>query len=163
MAFFVSNLRLTMFQNWNSHVRGVVVIAILLIVILTRGSLFNCSPLKINFHLISNKLVQNALWKQFFFSDSLIEHPSLRFDFFISDWLIGSFPVLLFQNTEISVCFTCYYGWMRDVTLKSMKNKSVHSCWFIHHAKFHCMMTTLNKLFKFEFERGELEKSRLIN
>ena len=35
-----------------------------------------------------------------------------------------------------------------------MKNKSVHSCRFVHHAKFHCIMTTLNKLFKVEFERG---------
>ena len=40
-----------------------------------------------------------------------------------------------------------------------MKNKSVHSCRFVHHAKFHCIMTTLNKLFKFEFERrGETGK-----
>ena len=29
-----------------------------------------------------------------------------------------------------------------------MKNKSVYSCRFVHHAKFHCIMTTLNKLFK---------------
>ena len=35
-----------------------------------------------------------------------------------------------------------------------MKNKSVHSCRFVHHAKFHCIMTTLIKLFKIEFERG---------
>ena len=48
---------------------------------------------------------------------------------------------------------------MRDVTLLSMKNKSVQNCRFVHHAKFHCIMTTLNKLFKTEFERGELEKS----
>ena len=42
-----------------------------------------------------------------------------------------------------------------------MKNKSVHSCQFVHHAKFHCIMTMLNKLFKIEFERGgELEKSQ---
>ena len=34
-----------------------------------------------------------------------------------------------------------------------MKNKSVHSCRFVHQATFHCIMTTLNKLFKFEFER----------
>ena len=43
---------------------------------------------------------------------------------------------------------------MRDVTLLSMKNKSVQNCGFVHHAKFHCIMTTLNKLFKIEFERG---------
>ena len=51
---------------------------------------------------------------------------------------------------------------MRDVTLLSMKNKSVQNCRFVHHAKFHCNLTTLNKLFKIEFERlggGELEKS----
>ena len=42
---------------------------------------------------------------------------------------------------------------MRDVTLLSMKNKSVQNCRFVHHAKFHCIMTTLNKLFKIEFER----------
>ena len=42
---------------------------------------------------------------------------------------------------------------MRDVTLLSMKNKSVQNCRFFHHAKFHCIMTTLNKLFKIEFER----------
>ena len=35
-----------------------------------------------------------------------------------------------------------------------MKNKSVHSYRFVHHAKFHCIMTTLNKLFKNNFERG---------
>ena len=54
---------------------------------------------------------------------------------------------------------------MRDVTLLSMKNKSVQNCRFVHHAKFHCIMTTLNKLFKIEFERwggGELEKSRKL-
>ena len=33
--------------------------------------------------------------------------------------------------------------------------KTVHSC------RFHCIMTTLGKLLKNEFERGELEKSRL--
>ena len=53
---------------------------------------------------------------------------------------------------------------MRDVTLLSMKNKSVQNCRFVHHAKFRCIMTTLNKLFKIEFERrgggGKLEKSR---
>ena len=41
-----------------------------------------------------------------------------------------------------------------------MKNKSVHSCRFVHHAKLHCIMTTLNRLFKIEIQRGgELEKS----
>ena len=40
-----------------------------------------------------------------------------------------------------------------------MKNKSVHNCRFFHHAKFDCIMERLNKLFKVEFERGELEKS----
>ena len=40
-----------------------------------------------------------------------------------------------------------------------MKNKSVHSCRFVHHAKFHCIMAMLNRLFKIEFERGGLEKS----
>ena len=40
-----------------------------------------------------------------------------------------------------------------------MKNKSVHSCRFVHHAKFHCIMTTLKRLFKIEFEREALEKS----
>ena len=45
-----------------------------------------------------------------------------------------------------------------------MKNKSVHSCRFVHHAKFHCIMTTLNKLFKIKFERGggKLEKSQIL-
>ena len=43
-----------------------------------------------------------------------------------------------------------------------MKNKSVHSCRFFHHAKFHCIITTLNKLFKVEFESGQLEKSQKI-
>ena len=42
---------------------------------------------------------------------------------------------------------------MRDVTLLSMKNKSVQLCQFVHHAKFRCIMTTLNKLFKIDFER----------
>ena len=49
---------------------------------------------------------------------------------------------------------------MHDVTKQNMKNKSVHSCRFVHHAKFHCIMTTLIKLFKNEFERGKLEKSQ---
>ena len=35
-----------------------------------------------------------------------------------------------------------------------MKNKSVQNCRFVHHAKFHCIMKTLNRLFKTEFERG---------
>ena len=40
-----------------------------------------------------------------------------------------------------------------------MKSKSVHSCRFVHHAKFHCVLTTLKKLFKIEFERrGETGK-----
>ena len=42
---------------------------------------------------------------------------------------------------------------MRDVTLLSMKNKSVQNCRFVHHAKFHYIMRTLNKFFKIEFER----------
>ena len=45
-----------------------------------------------------------------------------------------------------------------------MKNKSVDSYRFVHPAKIHCIGTRLNKLFKIEFERGELEKSpRLYN
>ena len=46
-----------------------------------------------------------------------------------------------------------------------MKNKSVHSCRFGHHAKFHCIMTTLNRLFKIEFQRGETgtELLRLVS
>ena len=40
-----------------------------------------------------------------------------------------------------------------------MKNKSVHSCRFVHRF-VHCIMTTLNRLFKSEHERGGLEKSR---
>ena len=48
---------------------------------------------------------------------------------------------------------------MRDVTLESMKNKSVQNCRFVHQAKFHCIMATLKKLFKIEFERwGETGK-----
>ena len=39
-----------------------------------------------------------------------------------------------------------------------MTNKYVHNCRFVHHAKFHCIMTLLNKLFKVEFERGETGK-----
>ena len=35
-----------------------------------------------------------------------------------------------------------------------MKNKSVHNCQFIHYANFHCIMTTLNKVFKNAFEKG---------
>ena len=42
-----------------------------------------------------------------------------------------------------------------------MKNKFVHNCRFVHHAKFHCNMTMLYNLFKIDFERGggKLEKS----
>ena len=43
-----------------------------------------------------------------------------------------------------------------------MENKSVHSCRFVQHAKFHCIMTTLNKLFKIEFERGKTGKELKI-
>ena len=39
-----------------------------------------------------------------------------------------------------------------------MKNKSVQNCRFVHHTKFHCIMTTLKRLFKFEFGRGETGK-----
>ena len=38
--------------------------------------------------------------------------------------------------------------------LLRMKNKSVQNCRFVHHAKFHCIMTTLNRLFKIEIQRG---------
>ena len=40
-----------------------------------------------------------------------------------------------------------------------MKNKSVHSCRSVHHAKFHCIMTTLNKLFKIKFKRGDWKRA----
>ena len=46
---------------------------------------------------------------------------------------------------------------MRDVTLESMENKSVQNSRFVHHAKFHCIVTTLNRFFKTEFEGGKLE------
>ena len=46
--------------------------------------------------------------------------------------------------------------------MNSMKNKPDHSCRFVHHAKFYCIMITLNKLFKSEFERGKLEKSSIF-
>ena len=48
-------------------------------------------------------------------------------------------------------------------TWKSVIQKgylNIVHCRFAHHAKFHCNMTMLYKLFKIEFERGELEKSR---
>ena len=35
-----------------------------------------------------------------------------------------------------------------------MKKKSVQNCRFVHHAKLHCIVATLNRLFKIEFERG---------
>ena len=35
-----------------------------------------------------------------------------------------------------------------------MKNKSVQNCRFVHHAKFHCIMTTLNRLFKVNLKGG---------
>ena len=35
---------------------------------------------------------------------------------------------------------------------------SVPSCQFFPHAKIHCIMATLNKLFKIEFESAETEK-----
>ena len=44
-----------------------------------------------------------------------------------------------------------------------MKNKSVHNCQFVHHANFHCIMTTLNKVSKMNLKGGGLEKSRKIN
>ena len=45
-----------------------------------------------------------------------------------------------------------------------MKNKSVQNCRIVHHAKFHCIVTTLKKFFKIEFEGGGgLEKSLLAN
>ena len=70
----------------------------------------------------------------------------------------------LLQNTEFCICFTFYYGLMRDFTLLSMKNKYVQNCRFVHHTKFHCIMTTLNSLFKIELERGggKLENSLFV-
>ena len=51
---------------------------------------------------------------------------------------------------------------MRDVTLLSMENKSVHSCRFVRYAKFHCIMTTLNMLFRTEIERWETGKEPIL-
>ena len=39
-----------------------------------------------------------------------------------------------------------------------MKNKSVQNCRFVHHARFHFLVTTLKRLLKIEFERGETGK-----
>ena len=44
-----------------------------------------------------------------------------------------------------------------------MKNKSVGSCRFVHHAKFHCLIKTLNKLFEIEIERGDWKKASKIS
>ena len=41
-----------------------------------------------------------------------------------------------------------------------MKNKSVQNCRFVHHAKLHCIVTTLNRLFKIEFERGDWKRAK---
>ena len=41
-----------------------------------------------------------------------------------------------------------------------MKNKSVHSCRFVNHDNVHWNMTTLNKLFKIEFERGDWKRAK---
>ena len=43
-----------------------------------------------------------------------------------------------------------------------MKNKSFQNCRFVHQAKFPCIMTTLNRLFKIEFARGRNWK-RAVN
>ena len=47
----------------------------------------------------------------------------------------------------------------------NMKNKCAHNYWCVRHAKFHCIMSTLNKLFTNKFERGKTgkePKSRVI-
>ena len=44
-----------------------------------------------------------------------------------------------------------------------MKNKAVYSCLFVHHAKFHCIMTSLNKPFKIEFEGGKWKRAQFSN
>ena len=33
---------------------------------------------------------------------------------------------------------------MRDITMSSMKNKSIHSCRFVQPANFQCIMTNVN-------------------
>ena len=43
---------------------------------------------------------------------------------------------------------------MRDVTMQSMKSKSVHICQFVHHAHFHCIMATLYKFFNMSLKGG---------
>ena len=40
-----------------------------------------------------------------------------------------------------------------------MKNKSVQNCRFVHHAQLHCIVTTLNRLFKIEFERRDWKRT----
>ena len=42
-----------------------------------------------------------------------------------------------------------------------MKIKSVQNCRFVHHAKFHCIMTMLNRLFSIEFERGDWKRAQV--
>ena len=44
-----------------------------------------------------------------------------------------------------------------------MKKKSVQNCRFVHHAKFYCSMTTLNRLFKNEIQRGGGETGKEPN
>ena len=44
-----------------------------------------------------------------------------------------------------------------------MKNKSVQNCRFVHHTKFHCIVTTLIRLFKIEFERGNWKRANAFN
>ena len=43
-----------------------------------------------------------------------------------------------------------------------MNNKYVQNCRFVHHAKFQCIMTTLKRLFKIEFEKGGTGKEPKI-
>ena len=43
-----------------------------------------------------------------------------------------------------------------------MKNKSVHSRRFVHHAKFHCIMTTLNTLSKLNLKGVETSSKLLL-
>ena len=43
------------------------------------------------------------------------------------------------------------------------EEQSVHSCRFVHHAKLHRIMTTLNRLFKIEIQRGGTGKKPYLD
>ena len=76
---------------------------------------------------------------------------------------MGSFPVPPFKIPNFLLVLRVITAKRVMINVNYEEKKSAHSCRFVHHAKFYCILTTLINVFKIEFERRGWKRASVCN